>query len=257
MNVMSLKLHTVNITGNLHLAASTVNSWGWAEWLVAMHFAPNENTTIAVFKMPAAKVHELRAEWADDPHFDDYTGPADPYSGASATAQPVRRTRKPAATTETTIAHASEKPLYETTGKLPHDEAAQAEAERNEQFAAAGQLVDVDISHDHATHDAEVDAAIVEMRDEDNREIEANEAAEEFRPPAFITGGVASNFAAETNAAVAQENATTTEPAKAGRVGRPRKAQVTAMQGEATKHVETGTALPAWATLGLNEGGKE
>lgn len=79
---MTIKLHTENIAGNLHQAASIINQWGWAEYVIGLD-CPTGSTTIAVFKMPAAKVHEIRnskpSYWAD-PHHDDYTGPADQYS---------------------------------------------------------------------------------------------------------------------------------------------------------------------------------
>lgn len=77
---MALKLHTENVPGNLHQAAITINSWGWAEYVLAMETVGNY--TITVFKMPAAKVHEIRTGngYTLDPHHDDYTGPDDPYA---------------------------------------------------------------------------------------------------------------------------------------------------------------------------------
>lgn len=76
---MALKLHTENVPGNFHQAAMTINSWGWAEYVLAMEMAGDY--TVTVFKMPAAKVHEIRAGlgYIADPHHDDYTGPDDPY----------------------------------------------------------------------------------------------------------------------------------------------------------------------------------
>lgn len=77
---MALKLHTENVPGNLHQAAITINSWGWAEYVLAMEMVGSY--TVTVFKMPAAKVHEIRAGNGHtlDPHHDDYTGPDDPYA---------------------------------------------------------------------------------------------------------------------------------------------------------------------------------
>lgn len=77
---MALKLHTENVPGNLHQAAITINSWGWAEYVLAMETVGNY--TVTVFKMPAAKVHEIRTGggYVLDPHHDDYTGPDDPYA---------------------------------------------------------------------------------------------------------------------------------------------------------------------------------
>lgn len=77
---MALKLHTENVPGNFHQAAMTINSWGWAEYVLAMEMVGNY--TITVFKMPAAKVHEIRSGlgYIADPHHDDYTGPDDPYA---------------------------------------------------------------------------------------------------------------------------------------------------------------------------------
>jgi len=77
-----MKLHTQNFGGNLHEAATTINRWGWAEYLIHLESVSSGNT-IAVFKMPAGKVHEIRASTASyvaDPHHDDYAGPADPWA---------------------------------------------------------------------------------------------------------------------------------------------------------------------------------
>lgn len=79
---MALKLHTVNIGGNLHDAATAINRWGWAEYLIHLDSVSGYNT-IAVFRMPAEKVNQIRADmpsYVADPHHDDYRGPADPYS---------------------------------------------------------------------------------------------------------------------------------------------------------------------------------
>lgn len=79
---MALKLHTVNIGGNLHDAATAINRWGWAEYLIHLDAVSGYNT-IAVFRMPADKVNQIRADmpsYVADPHHDDYRGPADPYS---------------------------------------------------------------------------------------------------------------------------------------------------------------------------------
>lgn len=78
---MSLKLHTMNIGGNLHEAATAINKWGLAEYVI--HLDYSGGITVAVFRMPANKVYEIRTNspsYAADPHHDDYHGPADPYS---------------------------------------------------------------------------------------------------------------------------------------------------------------------------------
>lgn len=79
---MTVKLHTVNIAGNLHDAARAINRWGWAEYVLTLESTSGFNT-VAVFRMPAAKVYEIREgnpAYTANPHHDDYTGPADPYS---------------------------------------------------------------------------------------------------------------------------------------------------------------------------------
>lgn len=79
---MTLKLHSVNIAGNLHDAATAINTWGWAEYLHTLSYVGDYNT-IAVFRMPAEKVYELRAQSASyvaDVRHDDYRGPVDVYS---------------------------------------------------------------------------------------------------------------------------------------------------------------------------------
>jgi hypothetical protein len=66
------KLHTENIPGNLHMAATTINEWGWAEYVVALD--RSGNYTIAVFKMPAEFVKKIRANspsYTADPSHDD------------------------------------------------------------------------------------------------------------------------------------------------------------------------------------------
>lgn len=78
---MSLKLHTMNIGGNLHEAATAINKWGLAEYLIHLDYM--NGMTVAVFRMPANKVYEIRTNspsYAADPHHDDYHGPVDPYS---------------------------------------------------------------------------------------------------------------------------------------------------------------------------------
>lgn len=76
-----MKLHTQNFGGNLHVTATTINSWGWAEYLIHLE-SVSPNLTIGVFKMPAGKVHEIRSAggYIPDPHHDDYVGPADPWA---------------------------------------------------------------------------------------------------------------------------------------------------------------------------------
>lgn len=79
---MSLKLHTENIGGNLHQASTIINRWGWAEYLIHLDCVTGSNT-IAVFRMPAEKVHEIRQNsqsYCADPSHDDYVGPIDRFS---------------------------------------------------------------------------------------------------------------------------------------------------------------------------------
>jgi len=69
---MSIKIHTENISGNLHAAAVWINKQGWAEYLVHMEFSTSY--TVAVFKMPAHMVHMIRAKsasYAAEPDHDD------------------------------------------------------------------------------------------------------------------------------------------------------------------------------------------
>jgi hypothetical protein len=66
------KLHTENVPGNLHAAASTVNKWGWADYVVAMDFSTGY--TVVVFRMPDELVWDIRRNsqsYAADPHHDD------------------------------------------------------------------------------------------------------------------------------------------------------------------------------------------
>jgi len=68
-----MKLHTENVPGNLHEAATWINKQGWAEYVVVMHYV-NSSTTVAVFKMPNAMVYKIRANkpgYIPDPHHDD------------------------------------------------------------------------------------------------------------------------------------------------------------------------------------------
>lgn len=77
-----LKLHSVNIGGNLHAATGAINRWGWAEYLVHLDSVSGSNT-IAIFRMPAQKVWDIRENdpsFIADPHHDDYRGAPDPYS---------------------------------------------------------------------------------------------------------------------------------------------------------------------------------
>lgn len=101
---MQTKLHTENIGGNLHQAATVINKWGWAEYVVTLDYSGG--TTVAVFKMPAEKVHEIRENspyFNTDPHYDDYHGAPDPYSstaisGAIPASEPASTTEPPATT---------------------------------------------------------------------------------------------------------------------------------------------------------------
>lgn len=56
------KIHTENICGNLHSAAVWINKQGWAEYLLQMEFSGG--STLAVFRMPAELVHDIRAKSA-------------------------------------------------------------------------------------------------------------------------------------------------------------------------------------------------
>lgn len=79
---MTLKLHSVNIGGNLHVASGVINKWGWAEYLIHLESVSGYNT-IAIFRMPAEKVHQIRTDdrsYVADPHHDDYRGPTDQFS---------------------------------------------------------------------------------------------------------------------------------------------------------------------------------
>lgn len=80
---MSVKLHTILITGNVFQASNAINRWGLAEYLVSMVAVGTGHNTAAVFRMPSEKVHQLRAEnpaYGANPNDDDYTGPPDPFS---------------------------------------------------------------------------------------------------------------------------------------------------------------------------------
>lgn len=112
-----MKLHTQNFGGNLHEAATTINRWGWAEYLIHLE-SVSGHSTIAVFKMPAGKVHEIRASTASyvaDPHHDDYAGPADPWAAdyrlntVLATVDHAIET-PPAKAEQTPVAQGEEKP---------------------------------------------------------------------------------------------------------------------------------------------------
>lgn len=75
---MGNKLYTMNIHSDLHHASTTINRWGWADYLFSIH--DNGNFITAVFRMPAQKVHDIRADNGfQDPEFDTYRGPPDPY----------------------------------------------------------------------------------------------------------------------------------------------------------------------------------
>lgn len=69
---MSWKLHTENIGGNLHEAATKINKLGWAEYVIAMDYSGNY--TVCVFKMPSYLVKNIRMaspSYAADPSHDD------------------------------------------------------------------------------------------------------------------------------------------------------------------------------------------
>ena len=69
---MPNKLHTKNINGNLHEAATWINKMGWADKLVTMD--SNGFNTVAVFRMPAHEVYKIRNEdpsYVSAPNHDD------------------------------------------------------------------------------------------------------------------------------------------------------------------------------------------
>ena len=67
-----MKLHTENIGGNLHSAATYINRQGWADYVI--HMDSVRYNTIVVFKMPDELVWKIRGENKSpdyDPHHDD------------------------------------------------------------------------------------------------------------------------------------------------------------------------------------------
>lgn len=71
------KLHTENIGGNLHEAATNINKMGWADYVLSMSFNGG-NYTVAVFRMPIEMVHKIRKDkcsYVSDPHHDNYKVP--------------------------------------------------------------------------------------------------------------------------------------------------------------------------------------
>lgn len=68
------KIHTENIPGNIHNAACWINEQGWAEYLLQLDFSGSGHNTVAVFKMPAQMVRDIRAKnvsYVADPGHDD------------------------------------------------------------------------------------------------------------------------------------------------------------------------------------------
>lgn len=53
-------LYTENMCGNVHSSASTINDRGWAKYLVSVEFNSG-NYSVAVFRMPATLVREIKA----------------------------------------------------------------------------------------------------------------------------------------------------------------------------------------------------
>jgi hypothetical protein len=217
------KLHTVNFDGNLHYAAAVINSWGWAEYVMSLHPTIDHTATVAVFRMPAAKVHELRhADGSDNPGFDDYTGPVDPYSVANvATAKPTRtRSTKPAAEVLQEMGGVTAAEINGVTGQQTLNEVTSV----NEPTGTVGG---------------------------------AQMVGDDDVVPQFIRNGmsstVASDFAADVSAALAadqtiEQAATSVAQAATKRgPGRPRKNQIAAVQGQATK---IGDEIPEWAMIG-------
>lgn len=101
---MAQKLYTMNMSGSIHQAAATINRWGWAEYLLYLN-VPHPGAVIAVFRMPREKVHALRLENnVENPYFDDYVGPPDPYAS---TALPAAASQVPAGWASRTDGHAT------------------------------------------------------------------------------------------------------------------------------------------------------
>ncbi len=68
-----MKLHTENIGGNIHKAATFINKMGWAEYLISLYLNGGSYST-AVFRMPDEMVWKIREEdrrYASDSHHDD------------------------------------------------------------------------------------------------------------------------------------------------------------------------------------------
>lgn len=66
------KIHTENMPGNMHEAATTINKWGWAEYLIQMD--GSGHYTICAFRMPADMVRKIRAasgSYISEPSHDD------------------------------------------------------------------------------------------------------------------------------------------------------------------------------------------
>lgn len=81
----NMKLHTENVPGNLHEAATWINEKGWADYVVVMRYI-NTSTTIVVFKMPNAMVYKIRANdpsYIGDIHHDDEPCVTYPEDGGS------------------------------------------------------------------------------------------------------------------------------------------------------------------------------
>lgn len=67
-----MKLHTENISGNLHEAANYINKKGWADYVI--HMSCRSYATQVVFKMPKELVWKIRKEdrcYTGDIHHDD------------------------------------------------------------------------------------------------------------------------------------------------------------------------------------------
>ena len=75
MESNKFKLHTENVPGNLHQAASSINRRGLAEFVIAMDCSGSG--TVVVFKMPSAMVNRIRKgtkSYIVDACHDDYLG---------------------------------------------------------------------------------------------------------------------------------------------------------------------------------------
>jgi len=77
---MADKIHTENIPGNLHEAATWINRRGWASNLITMHFNGG-HYTVAVFRFHEIELHRIRHDnpsFMEDPAFDNHIMTGEP-----------------------------------------------------------------------------------------------------------------------------------------------------------------------------------